>query len=388
MAFKKAAYASFIKQVKEEILLSRYTAAKLVNKELLLLYFKVGKLIHLRVEKELWGTKVIETISNDLQKNLPGLRGFSTTNLKYMKQFYEMYSFLEISQSPTDELKRSSKKLISQSSTDQIKPSKTGASRKYTPGFLTDFFSISFTHHYKIISKTKRWEELSFYLQESAKNNWTVNTLVHNLESNLFKKKGKSSNNFRSQLPPALQEKAIQAFRDEYLLDFINIQDPNEVDERLVEQGIINNLKQFLLTLGREFAFMGNQFRIVIKNDEVFVDLLFFHRSLKCLVAIDLKAGKFKPEYAGKMNFYLNALNSQIKLPEENPSIGIILCKEKNNTIVEYSLADIAKPIGVSTYRLTSKLPKKFKKYLPDTDDLINLLNEPVEKYMRNEKIK
>jgi len=380
MAFKKASYTALIRKVKEEILSSRYVAAKLVNKESLVLYFKVGKLIHLRIEKELWGTKVIETISRDLQKNLQGLSGFSTTNLKYMKQFYETYSFLEISQSPTDQINLS-KKLISQSSTDQIKPSKIGASRKISPDFIRYFFSISFTHHYKIISKTKSWEEMSFYLEQSSKNSWTVETLTHNLESELFKKKGKNSNNFKTRLPKELQEKAIQAFRDEYLLDFINIQNPNEINERVVEHEIINNLKQFLLTLGKEFAFMGNQFRLLVEEDEAFVDLLFFHRSLRCLIAIDLKAGKFKPEYAGKMNFYLNALNKQVKLSDENPSIGIILCKEKNNTIVEYSLADINKPIGVSTYKLTSKLPQKLKKYLPKPDDLMNIINEPTQKY-------
>jgi predicted nuclease of restriction endonuclease-like (RecB) superfamily len=377
MAIKKSIYISFIKQVKEEILSSRYTAAKLVNKELLLLYFKVGKLISERIEKEKWGSKVIETISTDLQKNLQGLRGFSATNLKYMKRFYEMYSFLPISQLPTDQFKKGQKNAISQLTTDQFKHSVGGHSVKIDSNFLTSFFLISFSHHYKIISQTSSWEELSYYVIQTAENRWTVSALEYCLETKWFKKKGKMINNFKRSLPAVLHEKAVLAFKDEYLLDFINIQDPNEIDERVIENAIVNNIKQFLLTLGKEFAFMGNQYRLLVEDEELFVDLLFYHRALRCLVAIDLKAGKFKAEYAGKMNLYLSALNKSVKLTDENPSIGIILCKEKNNTIVEYSFTDINKPIGVGTYKHSTKLPNKMKKYLPKPEDFISVLNEP-----------
>lgn len=381
----KSGYIKLIKELKQEILTSRFQAAKLVNKELLLLYYRVGKIISAKVSKQSWGSKVVDTISEELQNNLPGLRGFSSTNLKYMRQFYEMYSFLEIGQLPTDQLKKTSKKLIGQLATDQLHHSKIKASsassiknkQELYPPFLNDFLSLSFTHHCKIISKTKTWEEKYFYINQSVQSNWTVNTLDYNLESRYYFKKGKIQNNFNAHLPKVIREKAIQVFRDEYLLDFINIQNPDEIDERVVEQGIVNNIKQFLLTMGKEFAFMGNQYRLTVDGEEFFVDLLFYHRNLRCLVAIDLKAGKFKPEYGGKMAFYLNVLNKQVKLPEENPSIGIILCKEKNNTIVEYSFTDSKKPIGVGTYKLADELPKKLKKYLPPAEDLINIINEP-----------
>lgn len=382
MVFKKnQSYLSFIKQVKEEILSSRYEASKLVNKELLILYFKVGMLIHNRTKQEAWGNKVLESISTDLQKKLPGLRGFSTTNLKYMKLFYETYSFLEIRQSSTDELKNTKKKLIRQSSTDELEPNKIKPFKDIPPDFVTYFFSVSFTHHTKIISSVKNWKELLFYIEKCATNNWTVATLTHNLEANLYKKNGNSLNNFKKQLPASIHEKAILAFKDEYLLDFINIQDPNEIDEHVIEKKITHNIKKFLMELGAEFAYMGNQYRIIVGGEEFFIDLLFYHRRLKCLVAFELKSGKFKPEYAGKMNFYLSALNKQIKLPEENPSIGIILCKEKNSTIIEYSLADINKPVGVATYKLTTKLPQNLKKYLPNPDVLVNIVNEPYFSY-------
>ena len=182
-------------------------------------------------------------------------------------------------------------------------------------------------------------------------------------------------------LPKALNEKAIFAFKDELLLDFINIQDPDNPNEREIEEGIIKNLRQFILSLGKEFAFMGNQYRIIHADVEYFIDLLFFHRELRCLVAVDIKRGKFIPEYAGKMNFYLGILNKYLKLKDENPSIGIILCKEKTDSTVDFAIADMDKPIGVSKYHLMHELPKKLKKYLPSADDLINAMNEPIVEY-------
>jgi predicted nuclease of restriction endonuclease-like (RecB) superfamily len=387
---KKNNYIKLIKTLKEEILSSRYNAAKLVNRELLFLYFKVGKIISETTEQKGYGAKVIDSISKDLQANLPGLRGFSSTNLKYMKLFYEKYSNFQIRQSLTDEFKNSSKKAIRQSLTDESfsliirdteasSPKKTSA---LTATFFEKFTSISFTHHCKIISAAKSWDEQLFYIIQSAINNWSVRALEYHLETNYYKKKGKLQNNFKNHLPKQIQEKAIQAFKDEYLLDFINIQDPNEIDERVVEQSIVNNIKQFLLSLGREFAFMGNQFKITVDGEEFFIDLLFYHRTLKALVAFELKSGKFKPEYEGKMSFYLQALNKEIKLDDENPSIGIILCKEKNKTIVEYSISNSKSPIGISTYKITNKLPAKFKKHLPEAQQLVSIVNEPQQIYV------
>ncbi len=383
-------YIKFINELRQEILSSRLHAAKLVNKELLLLYYKVGKRISIKINEERWGAKVIANISLDLQKKLPGLRGFSSTNLKYMKQFYEMYSFLDHNTTTlVAPLKNMKKKPIGQSVTDQFVTSVYGLSaeiflKKYNVSltdFLSVFFRVSFTHHCKIISSTQKFDELLFYINNTAEQAWSVATLDYHLESKSFKKQGKLASNFKNSLPKNIRDNAIQAFRDEYLLDFINIQNPNEIDERVIEQSIVTNIKNFLLSLGREYTFMGNQYRILVDDEEFFIDLLFFHRGLRCLIAFDLKSGKFKPEYTGKMSFYLNALNDQIKLPNENPSIGIILCKEKKNTIVEYSFADTKKPIGVATYTFTKKIPSKLKKYLPPTDKLINIVSEATIEY-------
>lgn len=382
-------YIKFINELKQEILSSRLQAAKLVNKELLMLYYKVGKRISNKINEDGWGAKVIASISLDLQKKLPGLRGFSSTNLKYMKQFYEMYSFLDQNTAPNAALKKGEKRQIGQSVTDQFVTSVYGLSaetflKKYDillNDFLDLFFKVSFTHHCKIISSTQKFDELLFYVKSAAEQSWSVATLDYHLESKSYKKQGKLSSNFKKSLPKNIRDNAIQAFRDEYLLDFINIQDPNEIDERVIEHSIVSNIKDFLLSLGQEFTFMGNQYRIIVDDEEFFIDLLFYHRGLRCLIAFDLKSGKFKPEYTGKMSFYLNALNEQVKLPSENPSIGIILCKEKKNTIVEYSFADIKKPIGVGTYTFSKKIPSKLKKYLPSTDKLINIVSEAATEY-------
>jgi predicted nuclease of restriction endonuclease-like (RecB) superfamily len=390
MNLKKSSYIQLIKQLKEEILSSRYTAAKLVNKELVTLYFKIGSLLTAKIETEKWGAKVIENISADLQNNLKGLRGFSVSNLKNMKQFYEMYAQFSISQSSTGQLPLAPKNSISQSSTGQFVSIKSRVSKdhgfKNEYDFVNCFFGISFTHHIIILNRTNAINEKLFYIKKAAENQWTASILEYQIESNYFKKQGKSTNNFKKVLPKTLHQKAILAFKDELLLDFINIQDPENPDEREIEEGIIKNLRQFILSLGKEFAYMGNQYRIVHADVEYFIDLLFFHRGLRCLIAIDIKRGKFIPEYAGKMNFYLGVLNKYLKLKDENPSIGIILCKEKTDSTVEFSIADMDKPIGVSKYNLTHDLPKRLKKYLPSADDLINVLNEPQVKYIGTAK--
>lgn len=387
----KSSYIKFIKALKQEIISSRYNAAKLVNKELLILYFNVGKLLQEKTEQQAWGSKVLETISIDLQTALPGLRGFSVTNLKNMKQFYDTYSHFVFSQSLTGELKKNTKNVFSQSLTGEFNPMVSRVSAvaqsKNNSNIHNYFLDISFTHHITILNKTTTDDERLFYITKAAQNQWTVSILEYQIDSHYYKKQGKLSNNFKKILPKPLHEKAVLAFKDEYLLDFINIQDPDNPNEREIEEGIIKNLRQFILSLGKEFAYMGNQYRITHADVEYFIDLLFFHRGLRCLVAIDIKRGKFIPEYAGKMNFYLGILNKNLKLKDENPSIGIILCKEKTDSTVEYSLADMEKPIGVSKYKLTHKLPNKLKKYLPSPDELINVLNEPENLYKREKQL-
>ncbi|MDZ4148338.1 MAG: DUF1016 domain-containing protein [Flavobacteriaceae bacterium] len=241
--------------------------------------------------------------------------------------------------------------------------------------FIDVFFSVSFSHHYIIASKTKKIDEAWFYISKVASEFWNFRHLESQLKNKHFQKKGMLPNNFNNTLPAKHFEKALKTFKDEYLLDFINIEDGDEENERVLEHKIVLNIKKFILSIGNDFAFMGNQYRMIVVEQEYFIDLLFYNRKLQCLVAIELKTGKFKPEYLGKMNFYLSALDDLIKQPHENSSIGIILCKEKNNKIVEYSFRDFNKAMGVATYKTSEKLPNAFKNALPDAETLKKLLD-------------
>ena len=326
---------------------------------MLSLYFSVGKLISEKTKQEKWGTNVLERLSQDLQNELPGLKGFGATNLKNMKIFYDSWSshdILKITYSSDNQIL-----LIRQSLTDELEKM---------------FLQVSFTHHTTILSKTKTLEERIFYIQKIAQNFWTVDSLKHHIKANWFQKEGNLPNNFTQTLTDNdLRAKALQSFKDEYLLDFINIEDPDEADEKMIENEIVRNIKKFLLSLGADFAFLGNQFRLLVDEDEYFIDLLFFNRKLQCLVAFELKRGKFKPEYLGKMNFYLSALDEYIKQPHENPSIGIILCKEKNNKTVEFSFRDFSKAMGIATFKTANELPEQFKNALPDAETLKKLMD-------------
>ncbi len=357
-------YSDTIKALKSQILSSRYRAAVLVNQELLVLYFLVGKTISEKTKTEKWGTQVLERLSQDLQNELPGLRGFSATNLKYMRLFFEAWSpYFAIRQSLTDELQ-------------VVDYQNFTIHQSLTNEFSSYFLQVSFTHHNQVLSKTKTLEQRQFYIQKVAQNFWSVDTLKHHLKANLFEKEGSLPNNFKRAInQDDLRAKALHAFKDEYLLDFINIEDPDEEDERLIENEIVRNIKKFLLSLGSDFAFLGNQFRVLVEGEEFFIDLLFFNRKLQCLVAFELKKGNFKPEYLGKMNFYLSALDEYIKQDHENPSIGIVLCKEKNNKIVEFSFRDLNKSMGVATYTTANDLPAQYKGTLPDAETLKSLMN-------------
>jgi predicted nuclease of restriction endonuclease-like (RecB) superfamily len=360
----------FVQEVKQQILQSRYQAAKLVNKELLLLYHNIGQMLYEKIKQAKWGDKVLQNISVDLQKELPGLKGFSQRSLKKMRQFYAEYWQLPIRPLSTARLHSTSKR---KGISDQIQKSEKEplSTAQIESLILQAFFQISFTHHILLMT-IKDVTERFFYMQQAAANYWTVNLLQYHIESDLYHQKGKLPNNFKITLPQKLAAHALDAFKDEYLLDFININP--EDDERVLEQEIINNIKHFILSLGTGFSFIGNQHRLVVGEEDFFSDLLFYNRNLQCLVAIDLKRGKFKPEYAGKLNFYLNALDELEKLPHENNSIGIILCKEKNNKVVEYAFKSIDKSMGVATYKTSRQPPEPYRKILPNAEELKKLL--------------
>ncbi len=353
----------FIQELKSAILKSRYQAARLVNRELIALYFNIGKKISDTASKEAWGSKVLDQISTELQNELPGLRGFSAGNLKKMRVFADFWNkYFLIGSAVSNQLEITSKE-ISSAMPNQL-----------PENFADVFFSVSFTHHYSIASKCKDFDEAFFYLSKVALEFWNYRYLENQITTNLYFQQGTLPNNFEVTLPENHLEKAIKTFKDEYLLDFIHIEDPDFDDERLLENEIVRNIKKFILSLGSDFAFMGNQYRLIVEEQEYFIDLLFFNRRLQCLVAFELKTGKFKPEYLGKMNFYLSALDDTIRQPHENPSIGIILCKEKKNKIVEYSFRDFNKAMGVATYKTSKEIPQQFKNALPDAETLKKLL--------------
>ena len=367
-------FTDTIKQVKSAILFSRYRAAKLANIELLILYFKVGNIISERINNAQWGAKILEKFANELQLELSGLRGFSVSNIKNMRYFYEAWNgYVEIGQLSTVQMDNTENE-ISQLTTVQLQIGNKLQEKLQKQQFIENFGSVSFTSHIQILNKTKEINERLFYIKNASIGFWTVETLKYHLKSKLYQKQGGFPNNFEYTLPSEINKKAVNSFKDEFLLDFINIQDTDEEDERLIEDQIVRNIKKFLMSLGSDFAFIGNQYRLVVDNEEFFIDLLFFNRKLQCLVAFELKRGKFKPSYLGQLNFYLSALDEYIKQAHENPSIGIILCKEKNNKIVEFAFRDFNKAMGVATYKTSNELPEKYKAFLPDAEALKKIM--------------
>jgi predicted nuclease of restriction endonuclease-like (RecB) superfamily len=254
------------------------------------------------------------------------------------------------------------------------------------PRFAPDeFLRVGFTHHSEILAKEKSVDGRLFYVSQCAAEFWTVEALKSNLRGELYTRTGAMPNNFLRTLPTDEQaRRAIRSFKDEYLLDFINIEDENDPDERLIEHGIIANIKKFILSFGvNKFCYMGHQHRLIVEGKEVFVDLLFFNRELHCLVAVELKRGEFKPAHLGQLNFYLSALDEYVKQDDESPSIGILLCKEADRSFVEFAVRDYTKPMGVATYRTRNEMPETWKKALPDLDDMRELLEKSGDEQMR-----
>jgi predicted nuclease of restriction endonuclease-like (RecB) superfamily len=342
-------YVEFVAELKMNIVQSRYVAATLANREQLLLYFKTGEMLAKKMESEEWGTKVLERIAEDLQKQMPGLRGFSARNLRSMKLFYIEYHSVAIWQSVTAEIRKV---------------------RRDVPA--EQFWAISFTHHLLLLNRCKTNEERFFYIKQAAMQFWSSRLLEHHINANLYLHQGNLPNNFSSTLPKELKPSALEVFQDEYLMDFISTSDTE--DERVFEDKVVSDIKNFILRIGKGFCFIGNQYRLEVDGDEFFVDLLFFNRHLQSLVAFELKRGKFKPGYAGQLNFYLNVLDEKVKLPHENASIGIVLCKEKSNTVVEFAVKTIDKAMGVATYRTTKEMPNEMRGILPDAAELAKLL--------------
>ena len=373
-----------VETIKTAILQSQYQAAKETTRVQLILYYGIGRYLSSKKGKKTWGTSVLETISSQLRKELPGLRGFSATSLKKMRLFYENWSFLEDSNSSvmTDELPD---KINSSYASDELISIIPIADFKLSGINLADFpvedfFKVPFSHHIAIFSKVKNLQERYYYIHRVVEENLQVDTLEILIKKDAYKHQKELPNNFERTITPAsLARKAVEMFKDEYLLDFINVEEIGErdvadVDERVVENSIIHNVKNFIMTFGKDFAFVGDQYHLEAFNEEFFSDLLFFNRELNCLVVVELKRGEFKPAYLGQLSAYLRIIDDKIKKPHENRTIGIVLCKSMNKQFAEYVIQDYDKPMGITTYKSLSEMPEDMQKVLPDLDDIKKIM--------------
>ena len=368
--------------IKSAILQSQSRAVKMISGTQLSLYFGVGLYVSANSRKGTWGTAAIDEISEQLRRELPGLRGFSAQNIRNMRQFAEFWQPFLI-HSPLAS-KMDFEDLQNQIECDRF--SLTKWSPMASEIKRDEFLGLSFSHHMEILHKTKNIDEVLLCIHEAVVHQWDKYTLRNILKAGIPKPDGVAPNNFIQTMPSTRQAmKAIKMFKDEYLLDYINVEDidaqEKDVDERLVEQRIIHNIKRFIMTLGRDFTFVGNQYHLEMYGEEMWSDLLFFNRELNALVAIELKIGKFKPMYLGQLQAYLQILDDKVRKPHENPSIGIVLCKSANQAYAEYAVRDYNKPMGVATYKTFSDMPKEMQRTLPDIEELKKLMNDSEENY-------
>lgn len=327
-------YAEFLLETKERIRRRQYEALRAVNRELVALYWELGESIHRTQETLGWGKAVVETLARDLQAELPGRNGFSVQNLWFMKQLYTEYSSKQILQPLVRE--------------------------------------ISWAKNLVILSRCKNDLEREFYLRATARFGWTKAVLQHQIDNKTYEKYLLNQTSFDKTMTDSVKGQAALAVKDQYTFDFLDLAE--EHSERELEQELIRNLRAFLTEMGGAFAFIGNQYRMEVGGREYFIDLLLFHRRLRCLVAIELKVGEFEPEHKGKMEFYLEALDAQERVDGENPPLGIIICRGKNRTVVEYALRTALRPIGVATYTIVPELPEGYRAELPSPEQIADRL--------------
>ncbi|MBU3978841.1 DUF1016 family protein [Patescibacteria group bacterium] len=325
-------YITILEELKTKIRQARYKAVISANKEMIFLYWDIGETILIQQERQGWGAKVIERLSQDLSKSFPYMKGLSLRNLKYMRQFASLYPDYVIVQEALAQL--------------------------------------TWYHIITLMDKIKNENERLWYAGQIIQNGWSRNVLVHQIESGLYQRqKGAHKiTNFKNTLPASQSDLAQQTIKDPYIFDFLNIsQNAKEIE---LQNELLKHITKFLLELGAGFAFIGSQYHIEVSKKDFYIDLLFYHLKLRCYIVIELKTGDFKPEYTGQLNFYLSAVDSRIKNKEDNPSIGIILCKNKNKIIAEYALRNMTKPIGVSEYKLSRIIPEKLRKALPTVEEI------------------
>lgn len=327
---KKEEYGQLLDRIKKDIQLSQIKAAIAVNQELILLYWRIGKELIQKIDNEGWGAKIITTIASDLARSFPDLSGFSLRNLNYMRRFAQSYPDLNCA---------------------------------------TAVAQIPWGHNLTILEKIENSDQRLWYVQKCLENGWSRSVLTMWIESNLYDRQGKAVSNFKMTLPESTSDLAQQLLKDPYNFSFLTISE--KAKEQEIEQGLMNHIQHFLVELGKGFAFLGRQYHLEVSNKDFYIDLLFYHINLRCFVVVELKAGEFEPKDAGQLNFYLTAVDKKLKKEEDNPTIGILLVKTKDNLIAEYALQDIKKPMGIAGYvtELIASLPKKLKDSLPTVEE-------------------
>ncbi|XZE17612.1 PDDEXK nuclease domain-containing protein [Pirellulaceae bacterium SH449] len=361
-------YRQWIVSIKERIQSSQIKAAIAVNRELLELYWYLGEQILEKQQSAKWGEGFLEQMSNDLKAEFPEIKGFSLRNLKYMRQWVRFWSPLfEIGPQPVAQLGES----LESNREKSIMPQPVAQIHNHSKNQL---FLVPWGHNRVIMDKLKKPDDALFYLRKTIEHNWSRAVLTHQIESGLHLRQGRGIDNFEATLPKPQSDLARQLLRDPYNFDFLTLTERH--NERELEDGLIAHLTKFLLELGAGFAFVGRQYKLNIDGDEYSIDLLFYHLKLHCYIVIELKVDKFKPEYAGKLNFYISAVDSQVRTEADGPTLGILICKSKSDITVEYSLRDLTKPIGVSEYQITEHLPDELRSSLPTIEQIEAELGE------------
>ncbi len=322
-------YISVVENIKKQIRSAQHRAILNANKEMLILYWNIGKVIN---ENSTWGSKFLRNLSKEITSEFPSVKGFSVSNLKNMAKFYREYCDVEIGQTPS--------------------------------------VQIPWSHNLEIL-RVKSKEQRLWYINKTIENGWSVNVLVHQIDTNLYARQNENMkiSNFLNKLPSPQSELALETMKDPYVFDFIELK--GNAKEKDLEDALVNNLTKFLLELGKGFAFVGHQYHLEVGGEDYYIDLLFYNIKLKCYVVIELKTSEFKPEFAGQLSFYLTAIDEEVKEINDNPTIGLLLCKHKNNVVAEYTLRDMNKPMGVSEYKIKDYLPENLQNELPSIEELV-----------------
>lgn len=364
-----AGFPALLKEIKARIQHAQTRAILSANAELVRLYWDIGRLIDERQEREGWGAAVIPRLSRELRNELPEIKGFSERNIKSMLAFYRAYP------DPTRMVQQPAAPLPARQATGGTAEKVQQPAAQMPEGPL---WSVPWYHHVVLMEKVKDQDARRWYMQQTLVNGWSRNVLLTMIQSQAHRRQGKAITNFERLLPPPQSDLARQTLKDPYIFDFLTLAEP--FHERELEVGLLHQLERFLLELGQGFAFVGRQLHLDVGESDFYVDLLFYHLKLRCFVVIDLKTGAFKPEYAGKMNFYLSVVDDQLRHANDSPSIGLILCQDKSHVIAEYALRGVNKPIGVSAYELTRALPPSLQSVLPTVEEIEAELSESAER--------